>query len=61
MLSDSNNKGQLVDGAASPMALDKTQGTIALVKSGIEQVKRTPAGEYLTAALNDFDSDQYAV
>ncbi|KAL6959447.1 Kinesin-like protein KIN-14B, variant 2 [Sarracenia purpurea var. burkii] len=56
---NNNNKGQPVDGAASPMALDKTQGTIALVKSGIEQVKTTPAGEYLTAALNDFDSDQY--
>lgn len=31
----------------------------ALVKSGPDKVKTTPAGEYLTAALNDFDPDQY--
>ncbi|XP_050902877.1 kinesin-like protein KIN-14B [Lathyrus oleraceus] len=37
----------------------KNDGTIALVKSGSEIVKTTPAGEYLTAALNDFDPDQY--
>lgn len=37
----------------------KNDGTVALVKSGSEIVKTTPAGEYLTAALNDFDPDQY--
>lgn len=41
------------------MAQDNNQGTIALVKSGSEQVKTTPAGEYLTAALNEFDPEQY--
>ncbi|XP_022631459.1 kinesin-like protein KIN-14B isoform X3 [Vigna radiata var. radiata] len=38
---------------------DKNDGTVALVKSGSERVKTTPAGEYLTAALNDFNPDQY--
>eukprot|EP00262_Sarcandra_glabra_P005102 TRINITY_DN1640_c0_g1_i2.p1 TRINITY_DN1640_c0_g1~~TRINITY_DN1640_c0_g1_i2.p1 ORF type:complete len:763 (-),score=171.57 TRINITY_DN1640_c0_g1_i2:200-2488(-) len=38
---------------------DKTVSTVALVKSGPEKVKTTPAGEYLTAALMDFDPEQY--
>lgn len=38
---------------------DKTDGTVALVKSGLEKVKTTPAGEYLTSALNDFDPEQH--
>ena len=42
----------------SPSA-DKTDGTVALVKSGPEKVKTTPAGEYLTSALNDFDPEQH--
>ncbi|KAI5383942.1 Kinesin-like protein KIN-14B [Lathyrus oleraceus] len=37
----------------------KNDGTVALVKSGSEIVKTTPADEHLTAALNDFDPDQY--
>ncbi|XP_047169506.1 kinesin-like protein KIN-14B [Vigna umbellata] len=45
--------------ATSPLATDKKDGTVALVKTGSEIVKSTPAGEYLTAALNDFDPDQY--
>lgn len=56
---DNNNKARSVDVAPSPLAPDKTEGTIALVKSGIEKVKTTPAGEYLTAALNEFDPEQY--
>ncbi len=33
---------------------------MALLKYGSgEQVKTTPAGEYLTAALMDFNPDQY--
>ncbi|CAL5323750.1 unnamed protein product [Camellia sinensis] len=56
---DNNNKGRSVDVAPSPLAPEKTEGTIALVKSGIEKVKTTPAGEYLTAALNEFDPEQY--
>lgn len=43
----------------SPLATDKNDGTVALVKSDSEIVKTTPAGEYLTAALNDFDPDQH--
>jgi hypothetical protein len=48
-----------MDVAPSPLGADKTDGTVALVKSGSEKVKSTPAGEYLTAALNDFDPEQY--
>ena len=48
-----------MDDLPSPLATDKNDGTVALVKSGSEIVKTTPAGEYLTAALNDFDPDQY--
>jgi hypothetical protein len=37
-----------------------TPGTVALMKSGTgETLKSTPAGEYLTAALLDFNPDQY--
>jgi len=37
-----------------------TPGTVALMKSGTgETLKSTPAGEYLTAALMDFNPDQY--
>ncbi|KAG6766687.1 hypothetical protein POTOM_027858 [Populus tomentosa] len=54
-----NNKGRSMDVVPSPLGADKTDGTIALVKSGSEKVKSTPAGEYLTAALNDFDPEQY--
>lgn len=39
--------------------MDKNEGTVTLVKSSSESVKTTPAGEYLTAALNDFDPEQY--
>ncbi|CAK7339628.1 unnamed protein product [Dovyalis caffra] len=54
-----NNKGRSMDVVPSPVGADKTDGTIALVKSGSEKVKSTPAGEYLTAALNDFDPEQH--
>ena len=30
-----------------------------MVKTGTDIVKTTPAGEYLTSALNDFDPEQY--
>ncbi|XP_061356772.1 kinesin-like protein KIN-14B isoform X2 [Gastrolobium bilobum] len=43
----------------SSLAIDKNDGTVTVVKSGSEVVKTTPAGEYLTAALNDFDPDRY--
>lgn len=48
-----------MDAIASPLVSDRSDGTVALVKSGSEKVKSTPAGEYLTAALNDFDPEQY--
>ncbi|KAF9678191.1 hypothetical protein SADUNF_Sadunf07G0009400 [Salix dunnii] len=54
-----NNKGRTMDVVPSPLGADKTDGTVALVKSGSEIVKSTPAGEYLTAALNDFDPEQF--
>lgn len=46
---------------AVPLSLsaEKTEGTMTLVKSSSEKVKSTPAGEYLTTALNDFDPEQY--
>lgn len=55
---DNNVKGRSA-AIPSPLASDKTEGTVALVKSGVEKVKTTPAGEYLTSALNDFDPEQY--
>ncbi|KAF5454413.1 hypothetical protein F2P56_024081, partial [Juglans regia] len=53
------NKGRSMDAVPLPLVADKTDGTLALVKSGFEKVKTTPAGEYLTAALNDFDPEQH--
>ena len=47
-----------MDVTTSPLAAEKTEGTVALVKSDSEK-KTTPAGEYLTAALNEFDPEQY--
>jgi len=43
----------------SPSAVDKAEGNLALVKAGSDKVKTTPAGEYLTSALNDFNPEQY--
>lgn len=54
-----DNKVRSVESVKSPLAADKAEGTLALVKSGSELIKTTPAGEYLTAALNDFDPEQY--
>lgn len=48
-----------MDAVPSLLAPDKTEGSVALVKSGYEKIKTTPAGEYLTAALNDFNPEQY--
>ncbi|WCJ31983.1 Kinesin-like protein KIN-14B [Euphorbia peplus] len=56
---DTNSKGRAVDTLPSPLTANKTDGTVALVKVGSDIVKSTPAGEYLTAALNDFDPEQY--
>ncbi|KAE8725673.1 Kinesin-like protein KCA1 [Hibiscus syriacus] len=53
-----DNKGRSMDDPLQ-LDMDKTDGAGALVKAGSDKVKTTPAGEYLTAALNDFDPDQY--
>ena len=44
---------------ASPVSLDKTGNSGAIVKSSNELAKTTPAGEYLTSALMDFDPDHF--
>ncbi|XWS29591.1 hypothetical protein CRYUN_Cryun24cG0041900 [Craigia yunnanensis] len=53
------NNGRSTDVVPLQLAMDKTEGAGALVKAGFDKVKTTPAGEYLTAALNDFDPEQY--
>ncbi|GAB2283226.1 Kinesin-like protein KIN-14A [Dionaea muscipula] len=54
-----NSKGPSPKVVTVPGATDKVDTSVALIKSGSEKVKTTPAGEYLTAALNDFDPEQY--
>lgn len=54
---ESNNKERTMD--VVPFSAEKNDGTLALVKPGNEKIKSTPAGEYLTSALNDFDLEQY--
>ncbi|KAL3621707.1 Kinesin-like protein KIN-14B [Castilleja foliolosa] len=53
-----NPKGRPGD-ISSPLATTKAENSLALVKSGTDIVKTTPAGDYLTSALNDFDPEQY--
>uniref|UniRef100_A0A164XMW8 Kinesin motor domain-containing protein n=1 Tax=Daucus carota subsp. sativus TaxID=79200 RepID=A0A164XMW8_DAUCS len=57
--SDSNSKGRSVVVSSLSPANEKHEGTVALIKSDSEKVKTTPAGEYLTAALNNFDPENY--
>ncbi|CAH9088037.1 unnamed protein product [Cuscuta epithymum] len=54
---DNNDKGHPLGGV--PFPSDKPEESVALVKPCAESIKRTPAGEYLTSALNDFDPAQY--
>ncbi|KAL6222839.1 hypothetical protein ACLB2K_006229 [Fragaria x ananassa] len=59
-LGRNDSRGQSMEVPSSQaVTADKTDGTVALVKSGLEKVKTTPAGEYLTSALNDFDPEQH--
>ncbi|KAL6225087.1 hypothetical protein ACLB2K_003939 [Fragaria x ananassa] len=59
-LGRNDSRGQSMEVPSSlAVTADKTDGTVALVKSGLEKVKTTPAGEYLTSALNDFDPEQH--
>lgn len=55
---NANAKGRPNDVISLPLASAKTEGT-ALVETGADKIKSTPAGEYLTSALNDFDPEQY--
>lgn len=52
-------KSRSLDVLASPVPQDKTGNSGAIVKSSNELAKTTPAGEYLTSALMDFDPDQF--
>ncbi|KAK1313383.1 Geminivirus Rep-interacting motor protein [Acorus calamus] len=54
-----STKSNSLDVPALPSTPNKTDSTVALVKSGPDKGKTTPAGEYLTAALMDFDPEQY--
>ncbi|KAJ1399539.1 P-loop containing nucleoside triphosphate hydrolase [Sesbania bispinosa] len=56
---NNNSRARSMDVPPSSLMTDKNDGTVAVVKSVSEKVKTTPAGEYLTAALNDFNPDQY--
>nr|CAD1826270.1 unnamed protein product [Ananas comosus var. bracteatus] len=53
------SRGRSQDVLQLPRTQDKTETTGALVKSSNEIAKTTPAGEYLTTALMDFDPDQF--
>ncbi|KAG2611814.1 hypothetical protein PVAP13_4KG212200 [Panicum virgatum] len=54
-----SSKSRSPDVFASPASQDKTGISGAIVKSSNEIAKTTPAGEYLTSALMDFDPDQF--
>lgn len=54
-----HTRERLADVSPFPSSADKTENMVALAKTSSEQVKTTPAGEYLTAALNEFDPEQY--
>ncbi|CAL9777500.1 unnamed protein product [Musa acuminata subsp. burmannicoides] len=54
-----NSRGRSTNALLLPASQDKNENAGALVKSSNEKIKTTPAGEYLTAALADFDPDQF--
>ncbi|KAL4569269.1 hypothetical protein LXL04_024905 [Taraxacum kok-saghyz] len=56
---DINNKELPNTTDVVPFSPKKPDGTLALVKPGQDKSKSTPAGEYLTSALNEFDLEQY--
>ncbi|XP_057530999.1 kinesin-like protein KIN-14B [Amaranthus tricolor] len=55
-VTSTGRSAQVVSGSS---ASGKGEMAVALVKASNELAKATPAGEYLTAALNDFDPEQY--
>ncbi|CAL5051838.1 unnamed protein product [Urochloa decumbens] len=54
-----SGKSQYPDVFGALASQDKTGISGAIVKSSNELAKTTPAGEYLTSALMDFDPDQF--
>ncbi|XP_042451398.1 kinesin-like protein KIN-14L isoform X1 [Zingiber officinale] len=54
-----NNRVPSLNALALPGSQDKNENTGALVKSSNEIRKTAPAGDYLIAALADFDPDQF--
>ncbi|XP_051117491.1 kinesin-like protein KIN-14B [Andrographis paniculata] len=52
-------KGRPGDVVSLSLPSNQAESAGTLVISGGDKVKTTPAGEYLTAALNDFDPEQY--
>ncbi|CAA6659485.1 unnamed protein product [Spirodela intermedia] len=54
-----SNKGQTSELLPLPAPPSKGGAAGAIVKVGPEKGKTTPAGEYLTAALMDYDPDQF--
>ncbi|CAL9039255.1 unnamed protein product [Musa banksii] len=54
-----NSRGRSTNALLLPASQDKNENAGALVKLSNEKIKTTPAGEYLTAALADFDPDQF--
>ncbi|KAJ8491359.1 hypothetical protein OPV22_013080 [Ensete ventricosum] len=54
-----NSRGPSTNALPLPASQDKSENMGALVKSSNDKIKTTPAGEYLTAALADFDPDQF--
>lgn len=54
-----NSVGHSTQVVSGSTAGGKGEMAVALVKPANELAKTTPAGEYLTAALNDFDPEQY--
>jgi hypothetical protein len=56
--SDMRSSSSVIKSSGGPQS--PPGGGVALLKYGSgEQVKSTPAGEYLTAALMDFNPEQY--
>lgn len=58
-VSNSNTQSQSPDQRSPSSGTSQTTGDLAIIHSGSEKMKSTPAGEYLTAALMDFNPEQY--
>ncbi|MED6174672.1 Kinesin-like protein KIN-14B [Stylosanthes scabra] len=58
-IGSNNIRYRPMDVLPSPLVTDKNGGSFALVRSGSDKDKTTPAGEYLNAALIDFNPDKY--